>query len=63
MLDPPAAAFLAAAAHAGLSIIFAGPPGAAKRTLLSCCGAALDPTRRVVAEVVFDAGIPLANVS
>ena len=64
MLDPEAAGFLTAAVRAGLSIIFAGPPGAGKTTLLSCCGAELDPTLRVVvAEEVFEADVPLANVA
>ena len=45
------------------SIVFAGVPGSGKTTMLSCCGAELDPTLRVVvAEEVFEADIPLANV-
>ena len=63
MLDGPAAAFLQAAVTAHTSIVFAGAPGSGKTTLLSCCAAALDPTQRVVvAEEVFEADVPLANV-
>ncbi len=63
-LSQQAAGFLAAAVRARLSIVFAGAPGAGKTTLLSCCAAELDPSLRVVvAEEVFEADIPLANVA
>jgi pilus assembly protein CpaF len=52
------------ASGANLSIVFAGAPGSGKTTLLSCCAAELDPTLRVViAEEVFEADVPLANVA
>jgi pilus assembly protein CpaF len=64
MLDAPVAHFLAACVRAGVSIVFAGPPGSGKTTLLSCCAAELDPAKRVVvAEEVFEADVPLANVA
>ena len=45
-------------------MIFAGAPGAGKTTMLSCCTAELDPSLRVViAEEVFEADVPLANVA
>ena len=60
----PAAASCAAAVRARLSIVFAGAPGAGKTTLMSCCAAELDPSLRVViAEEVFEADVPLANVA
>ena len=63
-LSPQAAQFLSAAVRSRLSIIFAGAPGAGKTTLLSCCAAELDPSQRVVvAEEVFEADVPLANVA
>ncbi len=63
-LSPAAARFLTAAVSARLSIVFAGAPGAGKTTLLSCCAAELDPSLRVVvAEEVFEADVPLANVA
>ncbi len=63
-LSGPAATFLATAVQARLSIVFAGAPGAGKTTLLSCCAAELDPSLRVViAEEVFEADVPLANVA
>jgi pilus assembly protein CpaF len=63
-LSADAARFLAAAVRARLSIVFAGAPGAGKTTLLSCCAAELDPSLRVVvAEEVFEADIPVANVA
>lgn len=63
-LSPLAADFLSAAVKSRLSILFAGAPGAGKTTLLSCCAAELDPSLRVViAEEVFEADIPLANVA
>jgi pilus assembly protein CpaF len=59
-----AAAFLAASVRARRTMIFAGAPGSGKTTLLSCCAAELDPTLRVViAEEVFEADVPLANVA
>jgi pilus assembly protein CpaF len=64
MLPPAVAGFLAAAVRAELSIVFAGVPGSGKTTLLSCCAAELDPAKRVViAEEVFEAEVPLANVA
>jgi pilus assembly protein CpaF len=64
MLGPTAAATLAACVRAGCSVIVAGPPGSGKTTLLSCCTAELDPSQRVViAEEVFEADVPLANVA
>jgi pilus assembly protein CpaF len=63
-LSSGAAAFLAAAVRARLSVVVAGAPGSGKTTLLSCCAAELDPSLRVViAEEVFEADIPLANVA
>jgi pilus assembly protein CpaF len=56
--------FLQACVAARLSIVFAGAPGAGKTTLLSCCAAELDPSLRVVvAEEVFEADVPVANVA
>jgi pilus assembly protein CpaF len=64
MMSPPVAQFLAACVTAKTSIIFAGAPGSGKTTLLSCCAAELDPTLRVViAEEVFEADVPVANVA
>jgi pilus assembly protein CpaF len=64
MLDPPRAALLAAMVAAGCSIVVSGRPGAGKTTLLSCCSAELDPRLRiVVAEEVFEAEVPMANVA
>ena len=58
------ARFLAACVRARQTIVFAGPPGSGKTTLLSCCAAELDPGLRVViAEEVFEADVPLANVA
>lgn len=63
-ISPSAARFLTAAVKARLSIVFAGAPGSGKTTLLSCCAAELDPALRVVvAEEVFEADIPLANLA
>jgi pilus assembly protein CpaF len=63
-LTPPAAEFLAAAVGSRLSIVFAGAPGSGKTTLMSCCTAELEPSLRVVvAEEVFEADVPLANVA
>ena len=63
-ISPAASRFLTAAVRARLSIVFAGAPGAGKTTLLSCCAAELDPALRVViAEEVFEADVPLANVA
>ncbi|MDY7101487.1 MAG: ATPase, T2SS/T4P/T4SS family [Actinomycetota bacterium] len=63
-LDHRVAAFLAACARAGTTMIVAGAPGSGKTTLLSCCTAELDPSMRVVvAEEVFEADVPLANVA
>lgn len=63
-LDADAARFLGAAVAARLSIVVAGAPGSGKTTLLSCCAAELDPSLRVViAEEVFEADVPIANVA
>ena len=63
-LTAEAARFLSAAVRTRLSIVFAGAPGSGKTTLLSCCAAELDPSLRVVvAEEVFEADVPLANVA
>jgi pilus assembly protein CpaF len=63
-ITAPAAAFLAACVRARRTIVFAGAPGSGKTTLLSCCAAELDPALRVViAEEVFEADVPLANVA
>jgi len=64
MLPRAAARFLAAAVRARSTIVFAGPPGAGKTTMLSCCAGELDPGLRVVtAEEVFELDVPLANVA
>jgi pilus assembly protein CpaF len=64
MLSRSAAAFLRAAVRSGQTIVMSGSPGSGKTTLLSCCAAELDPTKRVViAEEVFEADVPLANVA
>jgi len=64
MCPPAVAAFLRAAVAARQSIVFAGPPGSGKTTLMNCCAAELDPSLRVViAEEVFEAAVPLPNVA
>ncbi len=64
MLGAGVARFLTAAVASGLSIVFSGSPGSGKTTMLSCCAAEIDPTKRVVvAEEVFEADVPLANVA
>ncbi|MBA3281108.1 MAG: CpaF family protein [Acidimicrobiia bacterium] len=64
MLSHPVARFLTACVGAKASIVFAGAPGSGKTTMLSCCCAGLDPSLRVVvAEEVFEADIPVANVA
>jgi pilus assembly protein CpaF len=64
MLTAQAAEFLKACVKARLSIVFAGPPGSGKTTMLSCCAAELDPTLRVViAEEVFEADVPVPNLA
>ncbi len=64
MFSHQVATFLAAAVRARQTIVFAGAPGSGKTTLLSCCTAELDPSLRVViAEEVFEADVPLANVA
>jgi pilus assembly protein CpaF len=64
MLDAHVASFLAACVGATQSIVFSGAPGSGKTTLLSCSTAELDPSLRVVvAEEVFEADVPLANVA
>ena len=58
------ASFLQACVRSRRTIIFSGAPGSGKTTMLSCCAAELDPALRVVvAEEVFEADIPLANVA
>ncbi len=64
MLGHEVAAFLRACVRSRTTIVFAGAPGAGKTTMLSCCAAELDPALRVViAEEVFEADVPLANVA
>lgn len=64
MISPAVAAFLSAAVQSGLSIVFSGAPGSGKTTMLSCCAAEIDPAKRVViAEEVFEADVPVANVA
>jgi pilus assembly protein CpaF len=64
MLTSQAARLLAASVRAGLTILVSGAPGSGKTTLLSCCAAELDPALRVVvAEEVFEADVPVANVA
>jgi pilus assembly protein CpaF len=64
MLDAAAADFLRLAVRSGATVVMAGSPGSGKTTLLSCMAAELDPSLRVVvAEEVFEADIPLANVA
>ena len=64
MLPAEAANFLRACAQARLTVVFAGPPGSGKTTIMSCTAAELDPTLRVVvAEEVFEADVPLPNVA
>jgi pilus assembly protein CpaF len=64
MLDAATADLLATFVRAGTSMVVSGRPGAGKTTLLSCCVAELDPHRRVVvAEEVFEADVPVANVA
>jgi pilus assembly protein CpaF len=64
MLTEGVAAFLRACVRARCSVVFAGPPGSGKTTLMSCATALLDPALRVVvAEEVFEADVPLPNVA
>ena len=64
MMTADVAEFLKACVKARQTIVFAGAPGAGKTTLLNCCAAELDPQLRVViAEEVFEADVPLANVA
>jgi pilus assembly protein CpaF len=64
MLSHEVARFLSACVQSRLSIVFAGPPGAGKTTLMSCCCAELDPSLRVViAEEVFEADIMVPNLA
>jgi pilus assembly protein CpaF len=63
-LSSRAASFLRACVLSRCTIVFSGAPGSGKTTMLSCCAAELDPSLRVVvAEEVFEADIPLANVA
>jgi pilus assembly protein CpaF len=63
-LGASAARFLSAAVRARASVVVAGAPGSGKTTLMSCCAAELDPELRVVvAEEVFEADVPLADVA
>ena len=64
MLTGQIAALLRACVGARCSVVFAGPPGSGKTTLMSCTTAEIDPALRVVvAEEVFEADIPLPNVA
>ncbi|MEM7285094.1 MAG: ATPase, T2SS/T4P/T4SS family [Actinomycetota bacterium] len=64
MISAPVSAFLSAAVRSGLSMVFSGAPGSGKTTMLSCCAAEIDPAKRVVvAEEVFEADVPVANVA
>lgn len=64
MLSREVADFLRACVRARQTVVFAGAPGSGKTTLLSCCCAELDPSLRVViAEEVFEADVPVANVA
>jgi pilus assembly protein CpaF len=64
MLDGPTAGLLATLVGSGASIVVSGRPGTGKTTLMSCCVAELDPRCRVVvAEEVFEADVPVANVA
>ena len=64
MLPFEVARFLQACVRARQTIVFAGAPGSGKTTMLSCCCAELDPALRVViAEEVFEADVPVANVA
>jgi len=64
MLTEAVAGFLRACVRARCSVVFAGPPGSGKTTLMSCATALLDPALRVVvAEEVFEADVPLPNVA
>ncbi|MEO6629660.1 MAG: ATPase, T2SS/T4P/T4SS family, partial [Aquihabitans sp.] len=64
MLSTEVARFLGACVRAKASTVFAGAPGSGKTTMLSCCCSELDPgIRVVVAEEVFEADIPIANVA
>ena len=64
MLSHDVGRFLAACVGARASIVFAGAPGSGKTTMMSCCCAELDPSLRVViAEEVFEADVPVANVA
>lgn len=64
MVSAHVATFLAGSVRSGASIVFSGAPGSGKTTMLSCCAAELDPAKRVVvAEEVFEADVPVANVA
>jgi pilus assembly protein CpaF len=64
MISRSAAAFLRGAVRSGQTLVVSGSPGAGKTTMLSCCAAERDPSKRVViAEEVFEADVPLANVA
>ncbi len=64
MISTQVARFLSAAVRSGLSIVYSGAPGSGKTTMLSCCAAEIEPSKRVViAEEVFEADVPLANVA
>lgn len=64
VLSPPAAAFLWAAAQANTTILFSGPPGAGKTTLMSAYLRAVPPDRCMrVCEEVRELDIPLLHGS
>ena len=64
VLSPQAAAFLWAAAQANTTILFSGPPGAGKTTLMSAYLRAVPPERCMrVCEEVRELDIPLVHGS
>ena len=64
MVSAQVATFLASCVQSGASVVFSGAPGSGKTTMLSCCAAEIDAAKRVVvAEEVFEADVPLANVA
>lgn len=64
MMTHEVSRFLVACMRSRVSIVFAGPPGSGKTTMLSCCTGELDPSLRVVtAEEVFELDVPQPNVA